>query len=240
MGIGLLANLGAAAVGGYLTYAAQKKANATNIKLQKEEHDWQERMSNTSMQRGTKDLLAAGLNPMLAVSQGGASTPSTSAATVNPADGLGRMASSAGSKAMEALAMEQTIANIALTKEQTGKTAAEASAARFAALPEIMGSAWDKQQAKIQAEIRKMEQDIKTAQSQGRLTEAQARQVTSMLPLLMEAQSTSNKLQRLQIPSAQAEATLWEKMGAGGKAAEKGMEWLERLMEFVKKSGARR
>lgn len=57
--------------------AAQAKAQMDFQQAQNEHvMGWEESMSDTSIQRRVKDLEAAGLNPMLAYSQGGASQPS--------------------------------------------------------------------------------------------------------------------------------------------------------------------
>ncbi|UPW41619.1 DNA pilot protein [Peromfec virus RodF8_38] len=45
--------------------------------------DWQEYMSNTSYQRAVQDMQKAGINPILAYSNGGASTPSGSTASAS-------------------------------------------------------------------------------------------------------------------------------------------------------------
>lgn len=68
---------------------AQREANAQNIELDRMNREWQERMSNSAYQRAIPDMRAAGLNPMLAYSQGGASVPSTSAPTVSAASKTG-------------------------------------------------------------------------------------------------------------------------------------------------------
>lgn len=83
--------------GGAVSGAGSLLASAINVREARKSREWQERMSNTSYQRAVKDMRAAGINPMVAFSKGGASTPggATASSAGNPLEGLGEGISSA-------------------------------------------------------------------------------------------------------------------------------------------------
>jgi hypothetical protein len=97
---------GASLLGGLLTNEAQAAqaagAQSFSAEQAQKQMDFQERMRSTQYQTTVKDLIAAGLNPMLAYSQGGAGTPSGSAAVGqqatlrNPAEALASSAAQLG------------------------------------------------------------------------------------------------------------------------------------------------
>lgn len=216
--------------------SAQEAANRTNILLQQKQLDWEERMANTSWQRGVTDMKAAGLNPMLAVSQGGATTPNVSAAQVIPEDAWGRGMQSAGQMAM---ALGQNLANIELTRAQTQKTLAEAETARSY-------SAKSGELAHYQVE--KVRKEIEEVISRFQLNDEQRKQIMDMLPVLIESErkrqqlatSQSAQAQRetelkgYEIPSAKAEAEVWEKLGAAGKGANIGANALQQIIAIIR------
>lgn len=61
------------------------RANEFNANEAQKQRDWEERMSNTAIQRAMADMQQAGINPIMAYQQGGASTPSGASATASTA-----------------------------------------------------------------------------------------------------------------------------------------------------------
>lgn len=113
----------AAGVSGGLAAFGQERTNAQNAQLAREQMGFQERMSGTSYQRAVADMMAAGLNPMLAYSQGGASTPSGQTAVMQNALGAG--ATSATQGYQTALNAALNVADIKLKGEQAGAAGAQ-------------------------------------------------------------------------------------------------------------------
>lgn len=124
-GLGGLGGIGNGIIGGFVGGAfdlindkwhrdwAEEQANR--------QRQWQADMSNTAYQRATVDMRAAGLNPMLAYMQGGASTPSGGTAS-NPGHSStgGQVISNALSSVNTGLARTRLEQDINQSRSQIG------------------------------------------------------------------------------------------------------------------------
>lgn len=227
-------------LGGNSAAKAQRRANETNIQLARENREWEERMSNTAYQRATADMLNAGINPMLAVSQGGASTPNTSAATVNPVDAMGRAISSASSKAANAMITSLTLDRMKIdnaTAEEKLKqeklTTAEQTATKD---PGQVARGIEQKQAETRlavsnATIRDIERKIAEATFDS--TVHSARQRANILDQEVNINEIRQILMNLDIPEKKAMADWFNAVGAGSPAMKATMtitQWLKYIL----------
>ena len=118
--------LGAAAaavapiVGGIVSAKGAASSNEANLQIARENRRFQRKMSNTAYQRSMADMRRAGLNPILAYKQGGASTPSGSVATMqNPNKDAVAAATGAVSAYLQTKQIKAQVANVEANTVQT-------------------------------------------------------------------------------------------------------------------------
>lgn len=90
--------------------AATGMTNQANAQQASNAMNFSERMSNTAYQRSTADMKAAGINPLMAYSQGGASAPQGVQATMETPD-IGKIGETAISTAFEKKRLDADLAN---------------------------------------------------------------------------------------------------------------------------------
>jgi hypothetical protein len=102
-------------------FIGQERTNRRISREARIDRDFQREMSNTAYQRAMADMRQAGLNPILAYSKGGASTPG------------GRAATGFSYKSPTGLSKAQEIVNIQTARHQAEKVGAEARQAKLKA-----------------------------------------------------------------------------------------------------------
>jgi len=243
----LLGGVAGDLLGGLFGSSAQKRANRVNIMLARENRDFIKQMSNTSYQRAVTDLLGAGLNPMLAYSQGGASTPNTSAANVIPEDAMGRAISSAGMKALQAATIKKAVADA----DTAGEIAEQEGLKTDAMKVDMIHTGQYYQRLWEQGEKLKQERLTQTEQAKLAKTNAEIREIEKRIleqtegaqvqSAIAQANLTERQvgiadvqkiLMSLDIPEKEAIAKWFEAVGAGSPLAKAVMaigQWLKMI-----------
>lgn len=134
----------AGAYGQALGTYGQQEANRSNTALTHQswnvqsneariQREWEEKMSNSAYQRATDDMKKAGINPMVAFQQGGASTPSGAMAGVNAPQRQENILAGLSSTALDVARlsndMKGTNANVKLADASATNQLAQASTA---------------------------------------------------------------------------------------------------------------
>lgn len=227
-------------IGAALGFIGGERTNSANAAMARDQMDFQERMANTSYQRAVSDMQQAGLNPMLAYSQGGAASPAGATAV------MGDSVSSAVSgfqKSLERDVIEQQLENLKIegagkvaqnekTQEETrllaqqrrfgdlfGEDKARGELYNILGVGDVQSAdvkLKNQQTNKVIAEIQQVIQSVRT----GHATEDQLRALTKNL--------------NLDSAEKEAFAKLWRDIGESGAAGKAILPFLQLIMKGLK------
>lgn len=202
----VLAAAGVSAIGSLLGGASQ---NAANRGMAREQMAFQERMSNTAYQRAVQDMRLAGLNPMLAYMQGGASSPSGSSAQMND------IISPAVSSAMHASRLRN---ELRLMAAQASKLRTDEKLSRQQA-----AATHQDYYLKV-AQVGETNARQMTAKRQAMLLEAQEAQTRAGTAMMM-----------MQMPGARNRAALERAMGIWSPISALGLDALRSFAPYIRR-----